>query len=41
VRIEPEGTRYMKTGRTHFSKMTSEVNQQTFRSSTLTMRLAI
>jgi len=30
VRIEPKVTRYRKTGRTNFAKMTSEVNQQTF-----------
>ena len=35
VRIEPKGTRYRKTGRTHFAKMTSMVNQPTLRSSTL------
>jgi len=34
VRIEPKGTRYRKTGRTYFAKMTSVVNQQTFRSQT-------
>jgi|GEM_PF-2620749 len=31
VRIEPKGTRYMKTGRTYFAKMTSVVKQQPFK----------
>ena len=31
VRIEPKGTRYRKTGRTYFAKMTSVVKQQPFK----------
>jgi len=42
VKIEPEETRYMKTGRTYFAKMTSVVKQQTFKKVDLKIfRLAI